>query len=43
MIFNELNSLKRNEEKEANIPLTGILNWYIYFIVNYYAIGVTID
>lgn len=39
MVFTELNSLKRHEEKEIKIPMTKYINWYIYFVANYYALG----
>ena len=39
LIFNEINSLKRNEEKEVNIPMTKYLNWYLFLAVNYYCFG----
>jgi phosphatidate cytidylyltransferase len=39
VIFTELNSIKRNEEKEQNIPLTKYFNWYIFAAVNYYSLG----
>ena len=43
MVFKEINSLKRNEEKQINIPLTKYINWYAYFCVNFYALGVFIS
>ena len=42
MVFMELNSLKRNEEKEVNIPMTKYINWLLFFIVNYYCLGLVI-
>ena len=42
MIFSEINSLKRNEEKEINIPMTKYLNWYLFFVANYFCLGNTI-
>ena len=39
MIFHEINSLKRNEEKEQNIPMTKYINWYLFLLVNYYCFG----
>lgn len=38
-IFKEINSIKRNEEKEANIPMTKYLNWYFYALANYFCFG----
>lgn len=38
-IFREINSIKRNEQKEANIPITKYLNWYFYFLANYFCFG----
>ena len=42
LVFLELNSLKRNEEKEAQIPMTKYINWLLFFIVNYYCFGLVI-
>ena len=39
LIFAELNNIKRNEEKEQNIPLTKYINWFIFAAVNYYSLG----
>lgn len=39
MVFLELSSLKRNEEKQVNIPMTRYINWILFFLVNYYCLG----
>lgn len=39
LIFVELNSIKRNEEKEVKIPLTKYINWYLFLAFNYFALG----
>ena len=39
LIFSELNSLKRNEEKEAKIPMTKFINWYFFLVFNYFGLG----
>jgi phosphatidate cytidylyltransferase len=38
-IFKEINSIKRNYEKEVNIPMTKYLNWYFYGLANFYCLG----
>lgn len=39
VIFSEINSIKRNEEKEVKIPMTKYINWYIFLAFNYYSLG----
>lgn len=39
VIFSEINSIKRNEEKEVKIPMTKYINWFIFFAYNYYQTG----
>lgn len=39
VIFSEINSIKRNEEKEVKIPMTKYINWYIFLAFNYYCLG----
>lgn len=39
IIFSEINAIKRNEEKEVNIPMTKYINWYIFAVVNYFLLG----
>ena len=42
MVFQEIISIKRNTEKELEIPMTKYINWYFYTLANYYFLGSTI-
>lgn len=42
LVFIEINSLKRNEEKEVNIPMTKYINWYLFLVANYFCLGNTV-
>jgi len=38
-IFSEIVSLKRNVQKEIDIPYFNFLNWYFFFVAVFYFIG----